>query len=302
MNIKKLGLEIVLFVFFIGVIILFFEWKYKYYKTAADYIFEEIETKKDAITHIYYGNSHVGALGKYNQDQNAIVMNMSTHGTDLFKAYTILRKYMPLFPKLKYIYLGLDYEMLGQNQSLGGEEFLDRQFYKYTDTLYKYNFASKIMASSNFFRANRDLNYFFASEKEKSIALEQKANNFIPITNTSLFNESQCKKRALEHSAIRFKQHLMVENLGYVQSIINLFKKSNIQLIIFNPPKRKCFKENVKKENSYLAKQKIDSLLISNKIKYYDFWNDSSFVDNDFLDNDHLNKNGGVKMMNKLPI
>lgn len=92
----------------------------------------------------------------------------------------------------------------------------------------------------------------------------------------------------------------MAQNLGYLRAIVDFSKTQNIELIIFNPPKRECFCENVKAETSYLARQKIDSLLTAEHLIYYDFWRDTAFKETDFADYDHLNFEGAKKLIHRL--
>lgn len=276
-------------------IIFFLEYKYKSYQTPADLLFYNLEREANFISTLYIGGSHTGVIENYTKDSSQLVRNLSSQGCDVFKIYAILKKWQPQMPNLKKVYIGIDYEMLGQNQAMFGEEYLDRQFFKYTDTLYKYDFTNILMSKSNFFRANRDLSHLISNENK-----EIKAPNFIPLTNT-VSSEIECKKRAIEHSVIKFNSKLISENLNFINSIISLAKNNSIELIVFNAPKQKCFQENVKKETSLLAKQKLDSLFEANQVKYYDFWNDSHFTDSDFGDYDHLNARGVEKLMQKLP-
>lgn len=278
-------------------IILLFEFKYKSYETSYDYIYSKFINQKNEINVIYIGNSHTGVLKKNQINSQDVVSNLSSQGQDLFKIYVILKKYVPLVPQLKRIYIGLDYEMLGQNQTISGEEFIERQLYKYTDTLYHYDIANIIMSQSNFFRANRDLTFLFKSNNNKES--KQKANTFIPVTSKKT-NLKDCEKRALEHSLIKFKKELCPQNLSYIVELIKLCKLHNVSLIFFNPPKRKCFCDNINYDNSMYAKKQIDSIMIDYKIPYYDFIGDTAFIEADFTDYDHLNLNGVKKMLYKL--
>lgn len=274
-----------LFIIIVSASVLALEYRYKNYSTVTDSVYQNLDVNKLKLTHLYIGNSHTINLGTYTNDSNAFVGNFGYQGLDLFKTFALLRKWIPQMKQLKYVYLGLDYEVLGQNQSLSGEEYLDRQFFKYTDTLYKFNVSNVLMSKSNFFRANRDLSYLF-----KSSSVKKDATNFIPLdTKKGNLNDAGCKKRAREHSLIKFKKNLLNENLAYLNEIIQICKKQHVELILFNSPKTSCFRNYVVQENVQLAHSKIDSLLQVNQLHYYDYYSSKDFVDSDFKDYDHLN-------------
>ncbi len=281
-----------LFLFFNGIIIFLLEIVYNKYENTYDSIFKDIDKNKNLYTDVYIGNSHTMALKENTDNPNAKVLNIATPGQDLFKTYAILKKWVPLLQNVKTIYIGIDYEMLGQNLSLSGLPNEDRQLYKYTDTLYYQNAENILMAKSSFFRANRDLNFLVY---KKDVEVNK---NYIPPV--IQLNEEDCKKRALEHSQIRFKANLIDENVNYIVEIIKMAKANEKQLVIFIPPKSSCFKNNVIANNIQLSKLKLDSILTKANIKYFNFYEDAVFVANDFLDYDHLNTTGVKKLISKI--
>lgn len=283
---------LLLFVIFNGVIIYLLEKKYEHYQNTYDLILGDLDKTKDSYTDIYIGNSHTEALQVYTNKPGAHVVNIATPGQDLFKAYSILKKWVPLMKNVQTIYLGLDYETLGQNLSLSGLAYEDRQLYKYTDTLYVNGLENLLMAKSNFFRSNRDVQFLFSKQK-----LPVSANYVPPVVK---LNNEDCRKRALEHSQIRFKKELLDENINLLLVIIEIAVKNKRNLVIFNPPKSECFMGSSFKNNVLLAKGKIDSVFTKNNIKYYDFYNDGEFTKDDFLDYDHLNGQGTIKLITKI--
>ncbi len=281
-------------IFFIlnGAIIFFLERKYQNYQNTYDFIFKNVDKNKNLYTDVYIGNSHTEALKEYTNKENCNILNIATPGQDLFKTYTILKKWMPILKNVKYIYIGIDYEMLGQNLSLSGLAYEDRQLFKYTDTLYLNGIENLLMAKSSFFRSNRDIKFLFFKQDTNSLK------NFTPPV--FKLNDVDCKKRALEHSQIRFKKTLINENLDFLNRIIKDAEINNKKLIFFNPPKSACFVENALVENVTFAKNKLDSLFKKNNLVYYDYNNDTSFLDTDFLDYDHVNELGKIKLIKKI--
>jgi hypothetical protein len=282
----------------ISVVILTLEYKYRSYKSPVDTVFGELGINNKDIDYIYIGSSHMGIVGEYNPDSNAIVKNFAFQGLDLFKQYTILKKWLPKMEKLKGVLLCLDYELIGQNQTLSGEPHLDRQFYKYTDTLYANSFTNRLLSKSIFFSANRDLNYIF--NQQKNIPTKKDFSEFIPVESRSNINETDCRKRAKELSQIKFKKEVVNENTAYLKLIITLCQNNNIQLYLFNPPKRECYRANVNEANVLIAKDAVYTLLNEMNVKYYDFYNDKDFDDYNFADYDHLNQNGAIKLIDKI--
>ena len=283
---NKSYFNILLLFVLVTIVAVLLEYKYKNYQNPADLLFVGLEKDAPTINEIYIGGSHTAVFGTYSSDSSKVIRNLSFQGFDLFKINAIIKKWQPKMTDLKTIYLGLDYEMLGQNQAVSGEAYLDRQFFPYIDTLYNYNVTNLLMSKSNFFRSNRDLSYLFQRSNQKKITTP----NFIPLgTKKENLNDKACKQRATEHSLIKFKKQLLNQNITYLNDLITTCKKNNIQLIIFNPPKTACFKDYEVKENVTMAKFKIDSLLTENQIKYYDFCQSTDFEDGDFNDYDHLN-------------
>ena len=277
---------ITLFFIFIFITIFLLEKKYTTYQNAYDIVFKDLKKNTLLYTDIYIGNSHAMALGTFTNKEASKVVNLGTPGQDLFKTYTILKKWLPLMTNVKYVYVGLDYESIGQNLSLSGLGYEDRQIYKYTDTLYDNSIENILMAKSNFFRSKRDVKYIFF---RRDFSLSK---NFIP-PNFKL-NYEDCKKRALEHSQIRFKQDLIVENINLLESIIEVIKLNNKDIILFNPPKNSCYIENVNIKNINIAKEKIDNVLKKHSISFY---NNDNFNESHFIDYDHLNKKGSIKLI-----
>lgn len=289
---RKLIQTIVLFCLLNGSVLYLLEFRYAGYLNPYDIIFKGVEQNKDRYTDIYIGNSHTMALKTYTGDSNATVVNIATPGQDLFKTYTILKKWVPLMKNVKRIYFGLDYETIGQNLSLSGLDFEDRQLYRYTDTMYKYSIDNIVMARSNFFRSNRDLKYLYKGQD-----LENLQNYIPPVT---ILSDENCKKRALEHTQIRFKKNLIAENTGYLIEIFKLAQTYNKKLVVFIPPKSTCYKEHSLKENVLFSKNIVDSVLGKNFITCLNFYSDPTFTQEYFLDYDHLNEKGRKKLIDTI--
>lgn len=291
------------------------EYGYRNYSTQADRLFKPYYAKANTVETIYIGNSHIGVFNELFPQETKEVGNMSLGGQDIFRMYLALKTIIPKSPNLKKIYLGLDYDLIGYNQCKSGQEYIDREYFPYTGELYNNTMTNRAMSMSNFFRSNRDIAYLFKKPEEK------KPLNFIPVASTPVAESNDtaakeiaaqvvvphkthdpfmCRKRAEEHSLLKFKQKNIPENLDYLNRIVQLCSKHNIQLILFDPPKTDCYRANCSKENVALAKQLIDSFAIANKTPYLDFYTDTTFNDDMFVDYDHLNMTGVKILSDKL--
>ncbi len=303
------------------------EFAYRNYTTQADQVFTKFNSKANTVEYIYIGNSHVGVFSSLPGLQTPAVVNMSLGGQDIYRMYSVLKTVIPNSPNLKRVYMGLDYDLLGYNQTKNGEEYLDRVYFPYTGEMYNDNFTNRLMSKSSFFRANRDMAYLFSRNKAP------KDLNFIPVasnntaantqsapvvkdstkkTDTTVavqtaapvqhkqMDQHMCRKRAEEHTMLKYKQKYINENIGYLKQIIDICQKHNIQLVFFNPPKTECYKGYSYAPNITTAKQTIDSFTIANKATYLDFYNSPAFNDDLFVDFDHLNATGATMLNDSL--
>lgn len=293
------------------------EYSYRLYSTSAARLFKPYLEKAQTVETIYIGNSHIGVFNGIFPHSVKEVGNLSLGGQDIFRMYTVIKTIIPKSPALKKIYLGLDYDLIGYNQTKSGQEYIDREYYEFTGELYNNTMANRLMSQSNFFRSNRDIAYLFKRNKE-----EKKELNFIPVTSSPVattidtFTLSKqetatplphktidpflCRKRAEEHSLLKFKKKNIPENLEFLNRIVQLCKQHNIELVLFDPPKTECYISSCSITNIELAKHAIDSFAKANSVTYLDFYTDTTFNDDMFVDYDHLNVVGVKILSDKL--
>ncbi|MFZ9846738.1 MAG: hypothetical protein ACO3EE_01150 [Flavobacteriales bacterium] len=301
----KLILEIVLLLLVLVGAAFLIESKYSKFETSADQIFKNYELYKDDSIVVVLGSSHTLMFDDYYPDTSKYVVNFSIGGQDLFREDMVLRKIVKDGAKIQQVILGLDFDALGYNQVLSGEGYIDKQYYKYLDTLYDDGFTNRLMGSSAFFRSNRDISYLF-KESEMSNPIKSrggKSNSipYIPLGNGTL-NDEDCRGRAIEHSSIKFHPNLIEENLSYVNDIISLCAENKIKLIIVTTPKMDCYRENSVSANIDKAKYRLIEMLKKEESLhcYHNLYDDTSFDASDFIDYDHLNQKGVIKLYQKL--
>lgn len=270
--------------------------------TRIDYLYASIRQTTDSVEVAIVGNSHAGAIGKPSvlHVEKEMVGNYSVSGQDLFHAQIVISELLKQKNKLKYIVLFVDYDMLGYGLLSTNQRYTDREYYKYADTMQDMSLANQLMASSNFFRCNRDFSIlkekYKRSESNNEIVSEQQEENFIPVTTTNDENDA-CRHRAMEMTNIKFSRELICQNQKILQSIIEIVAKSNAQLIITVPPKRSCFYNYANKENTKLSKDALYQIVESNKaVCFVDMYGNEMFNDDDFVDADHPNSSGVFKI------
>lgn len=287
--------------FFIAVIIVL-EVLFADCPTRIDYLYASIRQTTDSVEVAIVGNSHAGAIGKPSvlHVEKEMVGNYSVSGQDLFHAQIVISDILKQKNKLKYIVLFVDYDMLGYDLLSTNQRYTDREYYKYADTMQDMSLANRLMATSNFFRCNRDFSVlkekYKRSESNNETVLKQQEENFIPVTTTNDEKEA-CRHRATEMTGIKFTRSLVGENQKILQNIIDRVLSSNVQLIIVVPPKRSCFYEYANKENTKLSKDALYQIVESNNVVcFVDMYGNEMFNDDDFVDADHLNPSGVDKI------
>ncbi len=251
---------------------------------------------KEKIKAIITGNSHTEAIGAPDilEGTNS-TFNLSMGGQDLYHILLLLEKCIPESPRLKLVILGLDYDMAGYNFAKEKQEWKDRYYYPWNKNIYDRSFGNIIMAKSDFMRSNRDLSYLFSSQEIDSNP------TFIPPV-AAENNEYICRKRALEHSVIKFNRNLAEENLNYLIRILEICRNYNVTLLMVNTPKSTCYTNNYNPGVIEFSSQKYTTFSLLHNIAYLDLFSDTCFTENDFIDFDHLNQQGVDKLLSRIRV
>ncbi|REJ82841.1 MAG: hypothetical protein DWQ44_01620 [Bacteroidetes bacterium] len=281
-----LFLEVAGIILFMVLVIRLLEFRYSDYKTGVDRQMEVFNSKKNEARFLFVGNSHTLPLVSVGDSSvhAPFIASLTFGGTDLFWMNVLMAKFVNEMPALQTIYLGLDEELLGYNQNVFRVEYSNRAFFRYTDTLYNDTWFNRLLASSNFYRANRDLKWLFS--KDNLSGNQPISTQFRPVS------KEECTKRAKEHSEIRFSAALIEENIRHLKNIISTAKSSGTEIVIFIPPKRKCYLENRNPSNIRLASDSILSFVSREKTHMINFNKDYLFADSLFSDPDHLSEAG----------
>jgi len=312
MHKKMFFIEIVGVIIFFTLLIFYLEYSYKGYDTNIDRLFSHIKTRRNAQLAIV-GNSHLGPVRNiemFGLEQRDII-NVSIGGQDIFHSYFLIKDLLETAKDLKYIILGIDYDMFGYSLNSTNQKYIARQYYKHSDTLEDMSMSNRLMASSNFFRTNRDISNLFSARKKqnaKSIVsqtgktterLENESADlqgleFIPIATPEAQSTEFCRKRALELTSIKFSENIVSQNVERIKQIIQLVQGTDSRLIIVVTPKQECFYEYSDKKNIAIGKNSLYALMkeFAESVTFIDFTNHPSFADSLFIDPDHLNRQG----------
>ena len=301
-NKHRFCVEIAAVALFIAVMIFVLELLFCDVPTRIDYLYAGIHQSNDNIELAIVGNSHAGAIGKPSLLglRRDCVENYSVGGQDLFHVYLIVDELIKCKKALKYIVLFVDYDMLGYSLIETNQRYTDREYYKHADTMQDMSLVNRLMATSNFFRCNREFSMlakkYKQEEEEKTSMQEKYEENYIPIATTDDAGKA-CKRRALEMTSIKFRNSLVEENKLILQHIIDLVSSSDMTLILVVPPKRQCFYDYADSANSQISKCELYKMMQSNSnVCFADMYENPNFCDDDFVDADHPNSQGVDKI------
>jgi hypothetical protein len=90
---------------------------------------------------------------------------------------------------------------------------------------------------------------------------------------------------------------LLATNINLLNKLITESNAQGIRVVLFTPPARKSYISNLNRYQLSVMKSNIAEIIRENSyVEYYDFMNDTRFVDDDFKDADHLNGIGAKKL------
>lgn len=291
---RRIGLEVIAVALTLALIALALEKAFQDYRTPLDLVLGPLKAA-DRVTLLIVGNSHTGALGTLPLRADDLTYNASVGGQDIYRSYLVLRAFLPRLPRLREAVVALDYDAVGYNFSVFNQDWQDRQYYPYTQELYHDGAVQRLLAKSAFFRANRDLRALFVRG-----AVAPMTNPVLPVTGSMTSGPEACRKRAKEHSEVKFREELIGQNADYLQRIVALANHYNIDVHFLNTPKAACYRENYSAVTRQTGEAAIARALGAQKAKFHDYFEEPTLSEDDFLDDDHLSPAGSAKIMRDL--
>jgi hypothetical protein len=307
--VKKLLSNILSFLFFFFSFTALLELIYEDYRNNIDYIISPLFSDSLNVETLIIGASHTQSLGALEIFEEQKTYNASIGGQDLLHSYLILRSCIDKQPNLKTVLMELEYHSLGFSFSKFNQNWKERQYFPFTNYLSDSSLTNYILAKSNFFRSNRDINFLINKIKplkshKAYTANEDKNylnNSLIPLVKMDKNDKIDCVKRAIEHTKIKYNKSIVKDNEIILNNVIDLCENNKINLMFINTPKKKCYvKEYLSCENINQDKERIYNIVNKSNINYLDFLEQNFFTENSFRDADHLNQKGVDVLKNLL--
>jgi hypothetical protein len=247
---------------------------------------KDIETLVLGSSHSFYGiNPDFFSRSAFNAAHVSQSLNY-----DFF----IFNKYINKLSNLKTLILPISYFTLFSQLENGKEHWRVKNYAIYYDYTHHDN-----------------VKYNYETIGEKPLILLKKAykhfkgSNNITVSELGFgLNYSNVKQSDLMATGeIAAKRHtqsnldLLDTNLGLLNKLITGSNENGIRVVLFTPPARKSYISHLNENQLSVMKSSIaDMIRGKSNVEYYDFMNDSRFVNEDFKDADHLNGVGAKKL------
>jgi hypothetical protein len=208
--------------------------------------------------------------------------------------YFIFNKYKNKLSNLKTLILPVSYFTLFSKLENGIEDWRVKNYSIYYGCQYHY-----------------DLKYNFETIGEKPLMVLKKVYKYLKGSNNIKVSElgfclnySNVKQSDLMATGVTAaKRHtksdldLLATNINLLNKLITESNAQGIRVVLFTPPARKSYISNLNRYQLSVMKSNIAEIIRENSyVEYYDFMNDTRFVDDDFKDADHLNGIGAKKL------
>lgn len=288
--------------FLLPVLVLFlFLEIYNRTRTANEIIAKQnlLTTKKDVVDYLIVGNSH-GRDGINPLEISPNAVNVGIGGSTLFYVRHFLTKNLDELPDCRHIILNVSYQTLYYDMDglpdtrkkyeffhyMGADYHLDEFSFSRYSLLYAISFAGAI---DNVLKdaKRKGLDYTsFAGYTAEDKTISPKLADMLS------------KERASRHH-ILMNEGMLEENLGYLEDIIELTRKRNIQVTVVTTPVSPTYK--VYQKAVFKKYHKIIASLAAQKsFQYLDYSADKDFELQHFRDPDHLNRIGGDILSKKI--
>ncbi|WP_418636827.1 hypothetical protein [Winogradskyella sp.] len=255
---------------------------------------EQIELKKEAVETLILGSSHslYGINPEYFLDETYNLAHVS-QSIDL--DYLLLQKYIDELPKLKTVVIRLSYttlhEQLGETKEAW--RLKDYNLYYNLKVSNKLKFNSEVLSVKLENNLKRLKNYYI--KDEVPISVENSGWAFLKKSNGGKSLKELGQIVAQKHTAE--DDNLVIENIEYLEKIVNLCNAQNVKVIIVTLPAYKSY-------IAHLNKEQLDKVISTglkmdnsyNNCSYLNLMSNESFNTDDFYDADHLNTNGAKKL------
>lgn len=261
-----------------------------------DYEFKaaQLKLEKNEIETLILGSSHsmYGFNPKYFK-KPAFNLGHVSQTVDL--DYHLLKNYIQELPKLENVILRMSYTTLHEQIKEGPEAFRLKDYNLYYNLGVSNNlkFQSEVLSVKLKNNVTRLYDYYF----DDSSPINVTPKGWGIFENEHAEEEINVLGRSVAKKHTATTNELVKENSKFLEKIVQLCQKNNINIVLVTLPAHKSYIENLNQEqlNTVLTlAEKLEKKY--NNCTYLNFLEHKDFKNKDFYDGDHLNKNGSKKL------
>jgi hypothetical protein len=259
-----------------------------------------LDKKSNNVEVLFMGNSHI-YYGINPSLMSKSSFNAAHISQSLNYDLAILKKYNNDLNSLKYIVVPIDYFSLYTSLESGIEKWRTKNYYIYYNISKIENFwdAFEITNSKLPNSINRIKKYLLHQKndvtcKELGFGLNYNSKNNQDIVGTG-------QKAAVKHSVTMENKEIFNENIEALNQIIDFSKKHECKIIFITCPAFKTYSDHLNAKQLFNTLNAVQEITSKNQnCLYFNFLNDSNFVEGDYYDADHLNEIGAKKLTLKI--
>jgi len=299
----KFFYKLIFFILPILLLILFIELKYRIIPNDYSYKSKYVKDNGKLIEVLILGNSHtLTGINPDYFDQKSF--NFSMDSQSINYDYFILKKYIEELPGLQYIIIPISYPTLTKTLEDGIEHWRKYRYMHYMDyedndptlrdklSLNRYLFINQLTRIS---LLNKIWGYWFYHQDNISC----EPNGWVSFSSDIQENlKISAKETAQRHEDPAFDTN---KNMKYLKDIINLGKRHNFKILLVTPPATSYYIDYLDNNKIDLITRACDAIAHEyTHVRYFNFFNDTSFSDSLFRNGDHLNNIGARVWSQKL--
>ncbi|MDH8701459.1 hypothetical protein M2138_000801 [Dysgonomonadaceae bacterium PH5-43] len=246
----------------------------------------EIETLILGNSHSYFGLNPIYFSNK--------TFNAANVSQDLVCDFDIYKKYSDKLNHLKTIIIPISYFSLWHNLEKSEEDWRLKNYSIYFDIKKDFSFRHNFEISNSKDIISQKLSYYTNNNHKVTCSKLGWGNTYI---STNLEDSGIARASAHTKDSLFSVENktLFEKNICILTQIINL--NPNINIVFFIPPAYETYRVNIRQEQLALTIKTMTELIDKHRnCSFYNFFNESSFVETDYYDADHLNELGAKKL------
>lgn len=256
----------------------------------------QLTSLHDSLEILILGSSHA-YMGLDPQHFTSKTFNAANVSQPLCFDHYIAQKFIDRLPNLKYIILPISYFTLSSTFANTEEWYREIYYTLYMDYPKYGLFSKQHYEMSNFSTANSKLIDYYIRGQDLEQTTSSGMSKMYYLKNKAIKNWDNGEFRAKAHSSKDFSGDIGCENLVYLNNIASLSHEKGVKLILITTPVRSSYSNHIDIDQLNQMYSAVN--IIVNKydnVSYFDFFKDTSYVDEDFYDSDHLTEYGAYKL------